>query len=150
MRENIGRSAKNASAIIIYYKNRVFINLRSKNKKIFYPNHWGCFGGAKNRKESYLMAALRELYEETQIKTNKNNLKFFFNLDFTIPSSYKKIRRNFYLFKIKNIKLFNKNFYLSEGVKAKFFTKTDFLKIKKFVPYDKLAIDLFFRYALKN
>lgn len=150
MRENIGRSAKNASAIIIYYKNRVFINLRSKNKKIFYPSHWGCFGGAKNRKESYLMAALREFYEETQIKTSKNNLKFFFNLDFTIPSSYKKIRRNFYLFKIKNIKLFNKNFYLSEGVKAKFFTKTDFLKIKKFVPYDKLAIDLFFRYALKN
>jgi ADP-ribose pyrophosphatase YjhB (NUDIX family) len=150
MRENIGRAAKNASAIIIYHKNRVFINLRSKNKKIFYPNHWGCFGGAKNINESYHKAALRELYEETQITTNINNLKFFFNLDFTTPLSHKKIQRNFYLLEIKNIKIFNKNFHLSEGVKAKFFTKTAFLKIKKFVPYDKFAIDLFFRYKLRN
>jgi len=150
MNHNIGTSAKNASAVIIYHKNKVFLNLRTKNKKIFYPNHWGCFGGAKNKKESYLKAATRELYEETNIKINKQELRFFFHLDFTMPSTHRLIRRHFYLYQIKKINHFEKNFKLQEGASSLFFNNKSFLKIKNFVPYDKLAVDLFFKYVINN
>ena len=47
------KNPKDASAIIIYFKNKVLLVLRSKNKKIFYPNHYGLFGGAKEKNETY-------------------------------------------------------------------------------------------------
>jgi hypothetical protein len=56
------------------------------------------------------------------------------------------IKRNYFIFNILNINPFKKNFLLSEGVNYKFFTKEKFLTIKSIVPYDKLAIDLYFRY----
>ena len=143
--KNIANNPKNASAVIICYKNRVLLNLRSNNKNIFYPKHWGCFGGAKNSNERYIDAAIREVYEETNIKVNKKDLIFFFNLNFTYPHTNKLIKRNFYVLNICNINFFKKNFILSEGVNFKFFTKKTFLKIKKIVPYDKFAVDLFFK-----
>jgi 8-oxo-dGTP pyrophosphatase MutT (NUDIX family) len=144
--KNIKKNPKNASAIIVYYKKKFLLNLRSNNKNIFYPKHWGCFGGAKNINEKYIEAAIREFYEETNIKVNKKDMKFFFNLNFTIPNTNKSIRRNFYIFNISNINFFKKNFILSEGIKYRFFTEQSFIKIKKIVPYDKLAIDLFLKY----
>jgi 8-oxo-dGTP pyrophosphatase MutT (NUDIX family) len=144
--ENIGNKPKNASAVIISYKKKVLLNLRSNKKNIFYPNHWGCFGGAKDDHETYINAAIRELLEETNIKVNKKEIKFFFNLDFIFPTNKKLIKRSYFIFNILNINSFKKKFLLSEGVNYKFFSKKKFLSIKSIVPYDKLAIDLFFRY----
>ena len=144
--ENIANKPKNASAVIISYKKKVLLNLRSNKKNIFYPNHWGCFRGAKDDHETYINAAIRELFEETNIKINKKEVNFFFNVDFVFPTTKRVIKRNYFIFNILNINSFKKNFLLSEGVNYKFFTKEKFLNIKSIVPYDKLAIDLYFRY----
>lgn len=148
MKKNITNNPKNASAVIIFYKNKILLNLRSNNKNIFYPKHWGCFGGAKNFNEKYIDAAIREIHEETNIKISKKNLNFFFNLNFTYPGTNKIVIRNFYTLNINNINYFKENFILSEGLDFKFFTKKSFLKIKNVVPYDKFAIDLFFSHLI--
>ncbi len=64
----IQNNPKHASAVIIYFKEKILLVLRSNNKKIFYPNHYGLFGGAKEKNETYLGAAKRELLEETGLK----------------------------------------------------------------------------------
>jgi 8-oxo-dGTP pyrophosphatase MutT (NUDIX family) len=54
-------------------------------------------------KESYLKAATRELYEETNIKINKQELRFFFHLDFTMPSTHRFLQDAHPFTKIKNL-----------------------------------------------
>jgi len=46
-------------------KNQTLWQLRDADEQIFYPNHWGLFGGGQEPEESPTQAALRELKEET-------------------------------------------------------------------------------------
>ena len=77
MSKNIGKSPKDASVIIPYQKKKILLQFRSNNKKIFYPLYWGCIGGAKEFKEKPKETAVREFYEETNIKLNKKDIIFF-------------------------------------------------------------------------
>ena len=54
------------------------------------------------------------------------------------------VLRNYYTYKIKNLSNFKKNFFLTEGVGSKFFDYEKIKKMKNIVPYDKLALDMFF------
>jgi 8-oxo-dGTP pyrophosphatase MutT (NUDIX family) len=141
----IKNNPKNASAVILFYKNKVLMQLRSKNKKIFYPNHWGCFGGSKIKHETYLNCAAREVAEEINIKLRKNRFIFFLKLSFFLNFSKKKFIRNFFYLKIDNIKKFKKNFKLNEGSDYNFFTKSQVNNLLNTVPYDKYAIDFFYK-----
>ena len=145
----IGVNPKNASAIIAYYKNNVLLNLRSNKEKIFYPNYWGLFGGAKYKNENYLGTAIREFEEETKISLNKKKIKFFIKILFTFPSKNKLIYRYYYLYNIDNVKKFNFDFSLNEGASYSFMNFNQIKKISNIVPYDKFALDLFFNYRKK-
>ncbi len=141
----IANKPKHASAIIIYHKKKVLLNLRSNKKNIFYPNHWGLLGGAKEKNENLRSTAIREFEEETSIKIISKNLLFFNKINFSFPSKkYKIIIRNYYLYEIKNFENFKINFFLMEGSKSKFFNYTEIKKLNNLVPYDKFALDLFF------
>jgi 8-oxo-dGTP pyrophosphatase MutT (NUDIX family) len=141
----IKENPKNASAVVLFYKNKVLMQLRSKNKKIFYPNHWGCFGGSKKINETYLNCAIREVAEETNIKFKKSKFIFFLKLTFYIKASNKKFTRNFYVLNIINIKKFKKDFRLREGISYDFFTNMQVNKLSKVVPYDKYALDIYYK-----
>lgn len=146
----IKKNPKNASAIIIFYKKKILLNLRSNKKRIFYANHWGLLGGAKEKNENYQSCALREFEEETSIKILKKKLIFFNRINFTFPNKPKKIiYRNYYKYQIENLIYFKNFFYLNEGLDSKFFNYEQIKKIKKIVPYDKLVIDMFFS-SFKN
>lgn len=140
----IGKSCKNASAVLIYYKNKIFLQKRSKNKKIFYPAHWGCFGGAIKKNEPYKHAAVREIIEETNFSLDKDDLKLFYEEGYKSYFDRFSFIRKFFLLKIKNINNFYSMFALGEGEDAKFFDYKSYKKEKKIVPYDKFVIDLFF------
>jgi len=146
--KNIGKNPKDASVIIPYHNHKVLLQLRSNNKKIFYPLYWGCIGGAKEFRESPKRTAIREFYEETNIKLNKKDIVFFSRLIFFIKPRKKKIVRYFYVYKIRKIKNFIKKMKVHEGKKLKFFSSKNFNKIKKVVPYDKFILDYF--YKIKN
>jgi 8-oxo-dGTP diphosphatase len=57
------------SSIILEHDGKYLFLKRSATKKIE-PNTWNFPGGAANADETPLAAALRELFEETQIKLN--------------------------------------------------------------------------------
>ena len=144
----IQNNPKHASAVIIYFKEKILLVLRSNNKKIFYPNHYGLFGGAKEKNETYLGAAKRELFEETNINILKQNIKYLLDINFSFPSS-KLINRKIYTYQINDLNKFKKFFILGEGVSQKFFTYNQIKNLSNIVPYDKLAIDLFFARKIK-
>ena len=144
----IQNNPKHASAVIIYFKKRILLVLRSNNKKIFYPNHYGLFGGAKEKNETYLSAAKRELLEETNVNILKQNIKYLLDINFSFPNS-KLINRKIYTYQINDLNKFKKFFILGEGVSQKFFTYNQIKNLSNIVPYDKLAIDLFFARKIK-
>tara|TARA_B100000161_G_scaffold196318_1_gene142830 strand:- start:910 stop:1359 length:450 start_codon:yes stop_codon:yes gene_type:complete len=146
MKLNVIKSKpKNASAIIIHHKNKILLNLRSNKKNIFYPNYWGLLGGAKEKRENLRLTAIREFEEETSKKIIKKNLFFFNKINFSFPNKPNKIiLRYYYTYKIQDLKIFKKNFVLTEGLTYKFFNYSEIKNIKNIVPYDKLAIDMFY------
>ena len=144
MIKNIGSRPKDASVIIPHYNKKILLQLRSNNKKIFYPKYWGCIGGAKEFGERPIKTAIREFYEETNIKIKSQDLIFFSKLDFCIGPQKKKIKRFFYSLRIKNFDEFTKNLKVQEGKQLKFLNERKFNKLSKVVPYDKFMIDYFF------
>ena len=144
----IQNNPKHASAVIIYFKEKILLVLRSNNKKIFYPNHYGLFGGAKEKNETYLGAAKRELLEETNINILKQDIKYLLDINFSFPNS-KLINRRIYTHQINDLNKFKKFFILGEGVSQKFFTYNQIKNLSNIVPYDKLALDLFFARKIK-
>ena len=131
--------AENASAaIIIDKKNNFLLQKRDNKKGIFFPGHWGLFGGAKNLNESYENTLKRELDEEIGFKPK--NFNFYIKLSFELKK--KKIHRYFYISKFDNLS--KMKISLNEGEKYKIFSKKElknFLNKKNlFVPYDQLAL----------
>ena len=137
------KNPKDASAIIIFYKNKVLMALRSKKKNIFYPNHFGLFGGAIEKNETFHDAAKRELFEETNIDTPKKNIRYLVDINFSFPKTGI-IKRKIFTYKINNLIEFKNKFSLGEGQKSLFFTYKQIKKQANVVPYDRLALDLFF------
>ena len=84
------KSENASAAIIIDKKNNFLLQKRDNKKNIFFPNHIGLFGGAKNYNESYVQALKRELKEE--IGFTPQNINFFMKLSFDFKN--KKILLN--------------------------------------------------------
>ena len=55
------------AAIITVEDGRYLMQLRDDIPRIFYPGHWGCFGGAVGSGEDGLVALQRELAEELEM-----------------------------------------------------------------------------------
>ena len=133
---------ENASAAIIKDENYNFLfQQRDSNKKIFFPNHLGLFGGAKLHTESYIQALKRELIEEIGFSPKK--IKYFMNLKFDLKKNRKKeVNRFFYICTIKD--LYKQKIILKEGKSFLIMSikrlKIELRKKNNFVPYDQFAI----------
>ena len=132
---------KSAKAIIIV-NDKYLLQLRDNNKKNYFPNYWGLFGGQLNKNETYSNAAKREIKEE--INLNIKIFKKIFSVNFNIIGLKKRRSIIYYECKIKK----QANIILAEGQKYKFFS---FNKIKKLkiVPIDFVAINAHY-YKNKN
>ena len=133
---------ENASCAIIKDKKNNFLLQKRDNKKgIFFPNHWGLFGGAKNNNETYLSTVKREINEELGIKSK--NTFFFMNLKFDMKNIInKEINRYCYISEFNDLR--SLKIKLTEGEKYKIFNKKDLInfisKKNLIVPYDNLVI----------
>jgi len=60
------------------------MQLRDSNPAIFYPDHWGCFGGAVEAGEPPALALVRELEEELAVTLSPAEVARFteFSFDF--------------------------------------------------------------------
>src|ERR1700674_3527006 len=61
------RPAHAVAALLQLSDGRYLMQLRDSNPDIFYPDHWGCFGGAVDAGEAPADALVRELEEERAV-----------------------------------------------------------------------------------
>lgn len=68
------------AAIIVVDDGRYLMQLRDDKPGIFYPGHWGLFGGAVEPGEEPVEALKRELIEELEF--SPKNIRYFTRMDF--------------------------------------------------------------------
>jgi 8-oxo-dGTP pyrophosphatase MutT (NUDIX family) len=124
-------------ALISLDDGRYLMQLRSQKAGIFYPGHWGLFGGAVNEGEDADKALARELREE--LGAEINNWSYF--TEFTFDFSFRGLGlvwRRYYTVALPAAKL--PELILGEGAAMKAFTATEALTQARMVPYDAFAI----------
>ena len=124
-----------AGAVIVLEDGRYLLQLRDLKPGIFYPGHWGLFGGAIDADETAEAALRRELREE--IGLIAEDLHPLTEFSFTC-GRHGRIDRYFYEVTIANEVL--PGLELREGAQMKAFTAASILSQPRVVPYDSFAI----------
>lgn len=131
-----------AVAILVLEDGRYVMQLRDNIPNIFYPGHWGCFGGAVDPGERPLQALKRELFEELEFRAGSASKFTRFQYDLK-RLGRGRIDRIYYEVPVKKEEF--RRFVLHEGKAFKAFTGRQLLAEKRVSPYDAFAIWLHFR-----
>jgi 8-oxo-dGTP pyrophosphatase MutT (NUDIX family) len=124
-----------ACAVIVLDDGRYLLQLRDLKPGIFYPGHWGLFGGAIDGDETPEGALRRELREEIGLVVG--DLRPLTQFSFTC-GRHGRIDRYFYEVKIASNMLLELE--LGEGAQMRAFTAAHILSQPRVVPYDSFAI----------
>src|SRR5688572_7274440 len=85
------------AAILLDRSGRYLLQHRDLLPHIFYPDHWGCFGGAVEQSEDPVQALLRELKEELELEAAPAQVVPFTRFDFDFrPLGKGKVYRAYY------------------------------------------------------
>lgn len=134
----LARDFRDAAVAIIYLDNGQYLmQLRDDKPGIFYPDHWGTFGGAIDPGEKPEQALYRELKEELNLDVSES--VFFTKMDFGFQAlGIKQTYRMYFEIVIKASQL--QQFTLGEGQAFDSFDIDDLVLTKRVVPYDSFAI----------
>ncbi len=124
-----------ACAVIVLADGRYLLQLRDQKPGIFYPGHWGLFGGAIDGDESPEAALRRELREEIGLVAG--DLRPLTQFSFTC-GRHGRIDRHFYEVTIASEVL--PELELREGSQMRAFTAASILTQPRVVPYDSFAL----------
>jgi len=127
-------------AIIILADGRFLLQLRDDKPEIFYPNHWGLFGGAIELGESDEEALKRELFEEIALPPESYSPRYFSRHDFDFSfAGSQTISRIFFEVYLTHSDI--NSFILNEGEKLAAFHADDIIEgALRVVPYDAFAL----------
>lgn len=128
------------AAIITVEDGRYLMQLRDDIPGIFYPGHWGCFGGAVAPGEDGLDALRRELAEELEMPVSHAGefIKFDFDLrKLGQPQCY----RTFYEIEVTAAQV--SRFVLHEGAQMRLFAPAELFDLR-LTPYDSFALWMHF------
>lgn len=131
------RPAPAAVAILLHEDGRYIMQLRDAKVEIFYPAHWGCFGGAIDPGEDAMAALHRELHEELEFHMHEATRFTQFEFDFS-AHGLGKVTRAYYEVRVPDSAF--KRFVLHEGQDVKAFSGADLLANHRVTPYDAFAI----------
>src|SRR5882672_1771590 len=95
---SIGKSLRPrdaVAALLVHEDGRYIMQLRDGKPEIFYPGHWGCFGGAVDTGETPIDALRRELREEIQFDVPGVTRFTQFDFDFG-PLGFSKVYRIYF------------------------------------------------------
>ena len=123
--------------LIVLEDGRYLCQLRSQKPGIFYPGHWGFFGGAVDAGESAEVGLKRELQEELAFEIDSAEYFTEFTFDFGFRG-LGLIWRRYYLVMLDGNEL--NQLRLGEGRELRAFTATELLAQPRVVPYDAFAV----------
>jgi len=130
------KPADAAAAIIVVDEMSYLMQRRDQKPHIFFPGHWGLFGGAIEAEEDPATALKRELNEELGLDI-PGECRFF--TDFTFDyGQHGTVFRRFYEVKIAGSAL--AHLTLREGAGMRAFPAVELLNMARVVPYDSFAV----------
>lgn len=124
------------AALVIDEHGRYLLQLRDDLPQIWYPAHWGMFGGSVEPEEDELQALHRELDEELELKFTHARLFTRFEFDLR-PQGLDKYFRSYYVIPVATAQI--ASFVLHEGVAMRSVPGEEALNMK-LVPYDGFAL----------
>jgi 8-oxo-dGTP pyrophosphatase MutT (NUDIX family) len=128
------------AAILVYEDGKILMQLRDDRPDIWYPNHWGLFGGGVEVGESPEEALCRELYEELELVKQPTRLLAKFDFDLS-PIGYGKAFRSYFEVQIDAADM--TKICIHEGKEARLFEVGEILSEIRITPYDAFALKLF-------
>jgi 8-oxo-dGTP pyrophosphatase MutT (NUDIX family) len=133
------RPAHAAAALIVLADGRYVLQLRDNYPTIFYPGHWGCFGGAIEANETSFEALCRELLEELGLRVSPADCRYFteFTFDFGF-AGLGVFSRHYHLVNLQIDTI--DQFTLAEGADLGAFGADEILTQLRVTPYDAFAI----------
>jgi 8-oxo-dGTP pyrophosphatase MutT (NUDIX family) len=127
-----------AAAILVDANGRYLLQLRDDVPHIWYPGHWGAFGGSVEAGEDELSALHRELEEELEFKFSEAREFIRFEFDMR-PLGLKSYFRSYYEIVVGAVQ--SRSLVLHEGAQMRWFAGAEALNLK-LVPYDAFALFL--------
>lgn len=128
------------AAILVAPDRRYLLQLRDGKRGIFFPGHWGCFGGALEATDADFEAGLRrELREELQLHLSPGAVAYFTNMTFDLAfCGVGVIERTFYEATLSDAQL--AGLRLGEGSALRLFSAREALSEPRLTPYDRFAL----------
>lgn len=127
-----------AAAIIVIEDGRYLLQLRDDIPGIWYPGHWGLFGGGVDPGEDEISALRRELREEIELDITEGQARLFTRFDFDLrPAGRACYFRSYYHVSIPLATL--PQLTLHEGAALKAFSGEEALSLR-LSPYDGFAL----------
>jgi 8-oxo-dGTP pyrophosphatase MutT (NUDIX family) len=133
------RPAHAVAALLRLSDGRYVMQLRDSNPAIFYPDHWGCFGGAVQAGEAPADALVRELREELAVAVKPAEAAQFTEFTFDFGFAGDGIRlRTYYAVTLPQADL--DGLVLGKGADLAAFEPERLLAMPRVVPYDAFAL----------
>lgn len=126
-----------AAAIIVIDDGRYLLQLRDDKEGIFFPGHWGLFGGGVEKGEQPAEALRRELQEELGLAAAELRALTRFEFDLA-PMGMARIYREFFELRLPAAAV--PSLRLGEGSAFEFFSREQVLTLPRVAPYDSFAL----------
>lgn len=128
------------AAIIVLEDGRYLLQHRDDIPQIWYPDHWGCFGGAVDEGEDPITALKRELHEEIEFRPRE--IAYFSRFDFDLAElGMDRYYRIYYVTPMTSAE--HDRLVLHEGRDVKAFSGEAVLQELRMTPYDAFALFLY-------
>jgi len=128
------------AALLVLEDGRYLLQHRDDIPGIWYPGHWGCFGGSVDDGEKPLEALRRELREELELEPG-GDLRFFTRFDFDLSElGLGRYYRTYYVVAVRHDQ--HVRLVLHEGQGMGAFAADVALRELPVTPYDAFALFL--------
>lgn len=128
------------AALVQMEDGRYLMQHRDDIPEIWYPGHWGCFGGAVNDGEAPVDALRRELQEEIEFVPREP--VYFTRFDFDLGElRMGRYYRIYYVVRMTEAE--RRRLVLHEGQAFGAFTGEELLNQMRITPYDAFALFLY-------